>query len=145
MRQDSTAPFALRLLHLEDSVADAELIRNTLRAEWPGCEIERVETLEDFVAALQQGKFDLILSDFSLPSFDGLTALKLARQHRSATPFVFLSGTIGEDNAVEALQGGATDYVIKDRPARLIPAIRRALEQSREQRLRRRAAQQLQE
>lgn len=145
MRTDSTAPFALRLLHLEDSVADAELIQNLLLAEWPGCQIERVDTLPEFLSALEQGRYDLILSDFSMPSFDGLTALKLARERSSATPFVFLSGTIGEDNAVEALQGGATDYVIKDRPARLVPAIRRALEQSRDQRLRRRAEQQLHE
>ncbi|MDB6168349.1 MAG: sensor hybrid histidine kinase [Verrucomicrobia bacterium] len=119
----------LTVLHVEDNVSDAELIRMLLEEEWPRCRIERVQTRDDFLRALSGAHFDLILSDFSLPNFDGLSALVLARQRSMGTPFIFISGTIGEDNAVEALRRGATDYVIKDRPARLIPAIHRALEQ----------------
>lgn len=135
----------LRLLHLEDNPKDAEQVRSQLADEWPACAIKRVNNREDYVAALHSAEFDLILSDFSLPAFNGLEALDLARQHGSATPFVFLSGTIGEDNAVEALRRGAADYVGKDRPVRLIPAIRNALTQRWEHRLRRRAEQRLRE
>ncbi len=143
----SAFPFlpSLRLLHLEDNSNDAELIKRQISEEWPDCIISRAASREEFVAALLREEFDIILSDFSLPAFNGLEALELARKHGSATPFLFLSGTIGEDNAVEALQHGAVDYLIKDRPARLIPAIRTALEQRREHQLRRRAEQRLRE
>jgi len=126
----------LRILHVEDNAADAELIHRLLRQEWPHCEMTRVETRPDFEAALHLGGFDLILSDFSLPTFDGMTALDVVRQLKTETPFIFMSGTIGEDRAVEALQRGALDYVLKDRPVRLVPAIRRALEQQEQQRRR---------
>ena len=135
----------LTILHVEDNASDAELIRVLLEEEWPGCRIDRVQTREEFVSALARGQFNLILSDFSLPHFDGLSALALARQRSMATPFIFISGTIGEDNAVEALRRGATDYVIKDRPARLIPAIHRALEQVSVHEQRRHAETQLRE
>lgn len=131
----STPPFPLplrRVLHLEDNASDAELIRLVLLEEWPDCRIERVGTQPEFLAALRTFNPDLILSDFTLPGFGGLAALALARQHQPTTPFIFLSGTIGEDNAVEALRQGATDYVIKDHPARLGPAIRRALHEVQE-------------
>lgn len=144
---NSHAPFlpALRLLHLEDNPTDAELAHAQIRQGWPDCTIKLVDNREDFLAALQAEEFDLILSDFSLPSFNGLKALALTREHSLATPFMFLSGTIGEDNAVAALQHGASDYLIKDRPARLIPAISAALEQRREHKLRRLAEQRLRE
>lgn len=127
MNADTASPANLRLLHLEDNLADAELILLQITAEWPGCEIHRVDTRHDFMAALQRGGFDLILSDFSLPNFNGLEALTLARQYATDTPFIFLSGTIGEDNAVQALKSGASDYIIKDRPKRFVAAIRQAL------------------
>jgi PAS domain S-box-containing protein len=139
------APLPLRLLHLEDNRADAELIQAHIRTEWPDCQITLAATREEFLEALHAEQFDVILSDYSLPSFNGLEALSLAREHCSATPFLFLSGTIGEDNAVTALQRGAADYLIKDRPARLIPALRAALEQRREHLLRRQAEQRLRE
>ncbi len=143
----SSVPFApsLRLLHLEDNAADAELIGMRIAEEWPDCKIRLVASREEFLTALDSEEFDLILSDFSLPAFNGLEALNIARRTGSSAPFLFLSGTIGEDNAVEALQHGAVDYLIKDRPARLIPAIRTALEQRREHQLRRRAEQHLRE
>ncbi len=125
-------PAQLRILHLEDNVADAELIHAILQEEWPAVRIQRVETLEDFLAGVASKQIDLILSDFSLPRFDGLSALALAHKHAPATPFIFLSGTIGEDNAVRALQQGATDYVIKDRIRRLVPAIHNALIRAKE-------------
>lgn len=117
----------MRLLHLEDSPRDAELVEHVIRQEWPACDIRRVTSVDDYRAALTAGGFDLILSDYTLPGFDGLVALDLAREITPATPFLFLSGTIGEERAVEALKRGATDYVIKDRPIRLVPAIRQAL------------------
>ncbi|HUG10707.1 MAG TPA: response regulator [Opitutaceae bacterium] len=128
---------------MEDSLRDSELIHAHIGEEWPDVRIKRVETRREFLGALQHEAFDLILSDFTLPEFNGLEALILAREYCASTPFVFLSGTIGEDNAVIALQNGAADYVMKDRQARLIPAIRAALTQRREQRLRKLAEQRL--
>ncbi len=97
-----------------------------LRREWPRCVITHVAAADEYKRALGAGGFDLILSDFSLPGLDGLQALAWAKKERPETPFIFLSGTIGEDTAVEALKQGATDYIIKDRPGRLLPAIRQA-------------------
>jgi PAS domain S-box-containing protein len=114
-----------------------------LEEEWPACEIECVQSEKDFVEALHRLKFDLILSDFSLPGFNGMSALDLAHKLQPETPYIFLSGTIGETNAVKALQKGATDYVIKDRPGRLIPAARRAIGDARERRNRIRVEQEL--
>jgi PAS domain S-box-containing protein len=117
----------MRILHLEDSSSDAELIAALLAREWPACAVSKVETRAQFLAALEVGDFDVILSDYSMGSFDGLSALELARVWCPEKPFIFLSGTIGEDRAVEALKRGAMDYVIKDRPGRLVPAIRQAM------------------
>jgi len=118
----------MKLLHLEDNSNDAELVENVLRTAWPACKIKRTETRKDFLAALEREEFDLILSDYTMPDLDGLSALDLALEKRPGKPFIFLSGTIGEERAVEALKRGAVDYVIKDRPARLVPAIRQALD-----------------
>lgn len=145
MPSSAKPPSLTRLLHLEDSVTDAELFWPHLKREWPACEILRVETQETFVAALQEQKLDLILSDFTMPRFDGLEALTLARAKRPDIPFIFLSGTIGEAKAIEAFHHGATDYVLKDRPARLVPAIQRALREAAEQRSRRTAEASLRE
>jgi len=117
----------LRILHLEDNENDALLIEATLQRNHFQCEIDRVETRENFAAALDRGGYDLIISDFSLPSFDGLSALEMARQKRPDVPFLFVSGTIGEDTAIDALKSGATDYILKQRLARLVPAVHRAL------------------
>lgn len=127
MNPTDSSPAFLRLLHLEDNEADAELIQMQIAQEWPECEIRRVDTRQDFLAAIQRERFDLIISDFSLPNFNGLEALTLVRQYTTDTPFIFLSGTIGEENAVKALKCGAADYIIKDRPARFVSAIRSAL------------------
>lgn len=127
MNPATDSPSTLRLLHLEDNQADAELIHSQIAEEWPECEIRRVDNRHEFLAAIQRERFDLIISDFSLPHFNGLEALTLARQYTIDTPFIFLSGTIGEENAVRALKCGAADYIIKDRPARFVSAIRSAL------------------
>ena len=117
----------MRLLHLEDSANDAELARNLIREAWPDCRIERVWRQADYRAALDRNDFDVILSEYTLPDFDGLSALALARAIRPEKPFVFLSGKIGEEPAVEALKCGATGYVIKNQLCHLVPVIRQAL------------------
>ncbi len=129
----------MKILHLEDNADDAELVRVQITDEWPDCEIRCVSTRFAFVGELQLGRYDLILSDFALASINGLEALKLAKERMADTPFVFLSGTIGEDRAIEAVQLGAADYVLKDRMKRLVPAISRALRESEERRKRQQA------
>src|SRR5207248_9175790 len=125
-----TAKPLLRILHLEDNPTDAELLRSMLERQRIDCAIKRVETQAAFEAALEREQFDLIISDFTLPSFDGLSALAIAGQKRPELPFVFVSGTIGEEAAVESLKRGATDYVFKDRLSRLAASVKRAVEQA---------------
>jgi two-component system cell cycle sensor histidine kinase/response regulator CckA len=139
------SPSPLRIIHLEDCLPDAILIHSLIEHEWPGSIITRVDSREDFLTLINREQVDLILSDFTLPAFNGLDALTLAHNRDVSVPFIIISGTIGEDNAVLALQRGAMDYVIKDRPARLIPAIQRALALRREQQLRQGAETRLRE
>lgn len=129
----------LRYVHVEDSEADAELIRETLAAEGYDCTAVRVETRQAFDEAIGREAFDLVISDFALPSFDGLSALAIALERKPGTPFILVSGTLGEEQAIESLKRGATDYVLKHRLTRLGPAVRRALEEARTRRERRRA------
>ncbi len=91
------------------------------------CDMVRVSARNDFVAALKHDQFDLILSAMKLPAFDGLEALALALEAAPDTPFIIVSGTIGEETAIDCLLNGATDYVLKRNMARLVPAVRRAL------------------
>lgn len=118
---------SLRILNLEDSERDAELTEAMISARWPECQFTRVDTRDGFLAALDEGGVDLILSDYTMPNFSGRDALSIAREKCPDIPFLFVSGTIGEDAAVEALKNGATDYVLKHRLVRLIPVIDRAL------------------
>jgi two-component system, cell cycle sensor histidine kinase and response regulator CckA len=122
----------MKILHLEDNPADAELVSELLHEQWPECEITVASTRQDYLTAITGGDFDLVLSDFSLGQFNGLEALQLARELRPHTPFVFLSGNIGEDRAIEAVRQGAQDYVLKDRMKRLVTALQRALRDSQE-------------
>lgn len=122
----------LRILHLEDDPADAELVRETLSGEGIDCETVVVATGEEFASALERGGFDLVLADFALPSFDGMTALSMVRQRAAELPFIFVSGRLGEESAIDSLRNGATDYVLKNRLARLAPAVRRALSEAEE-------------
>ena len=120
----------LKLVIVEDSETDAELIGRHLAKAGILADIQRVQTERDFVSVLQKRRPDLILSDFSLPQFDGLRALDLAVTYAPETPFIYVSGTIGEERAIEALRRGATDYVLKTNLARLSPAIERALKEA---------------
>jgi PAS domain S-box-containing protein len=125
-----TAKSPLRILLLEDDADDAELVREYLEANDIVCAITRVQTRADFVAALEVNETDLILADYKLPAFDGFSALSLAQSVRSELPFIIVSGTLGEELAIEALQMGATDYVLKARLPRLVSAVRRALREA---------------
>ena len=117
----------LRLLHLEDDPVDAELITTTLIEGGIPCESQLVDTRQAFVRALKENRMDLILADYSIPGFDGMTALILARQHCPDVPFLFVSATIGEELAIDTMHQGATDYVLKQRLGRLVPSVQRAL------------------
>src|SRR5215467_1464943 len=127
------------ILLLEDDPNDAGLVEEVLQANHFTCRITRVQNRSEFLAALADGEFDLILSDHKLPSFDGLSALNLARDARPEIPFIFVSGTLGEEAAIEALKVGATDYVLKTRLSRLVPAVERAMAQANDRAARKRA------
>ncbi|HEY6169815.1 MAG TPA: PAS domain S-box protein, partial [Verrucomicrobiae bacterium] len=122
----------LRILNLEDSPNDLELMRRILQSEWPGCEVVPVSDRDEFASRLLQGGFDVVLSDNTLPGFDGVSALKLAREVAPDVPFIFVSGTIGEEFAIESLRNGATDYVLKHHMNALVPAVKRALREAEE-------------
>ncbi|MGA3172716.1 MAG: response regulator [Chthoniobacteraceae bacterium] len=128
----------LHILHLEDDPADAGLIQSTLEREGISCATTRVQTRDEFIAELEFGGFDLILSDFSLPAFDGLSAVEIAHARWPDLPIILVSGTLGEERAIDALKSGATDYVLKDRLMRLAPAVRRAMQEVEERIERRR-------
>jgi signal transduction histidine kinase len=133
------AKSSFRILYLEDDRNDVELVRAKLDDEGLDCNMISVETQADFVAALNDAGFDVILADYRLPSFDGLTALSIAREKAPNVPFIFVSGSMGEELAIDTLKRGATDYVLKQRLSRLGPAIRRALEEAKEHLERRKA------
>lgn len=133
----------LRILYLEDELLDAELVRSALDEEGIACNILRVETSDDFIEAIDKGGFDIIFADHSLPGFDGLSALAIAKERCPNMPFIFISGTMGEELAIETLKSGATDYVLKDRITRLAPSVRRALEEATEKLERRKAVKEL--
>ncbi|WGV25231.1 hybrid sensor histidine kinase/response regulator [Halotia branconii] len=134
----------LHFLLLEDSLLDADLIQVILNEGGIDCELLRVETNADFLAALETKTFSLILADYDLPSFDGMAALEITRDRFADIPFIFVSGVLGEELAVEALKNGATDYVLKQRLGRLIPSVQRALREAQERRDRLRAEESLQ-
>jgi PAS domain S-box-containing protein len=120
----------LRVLSIEDEPKDADLIQNLLETAGILCDITRVENQAGFLASLKQGGIDLILADYSLPSFDGISALKLALKACPDIPFIFVSGTLGEEVAIEALKLGATDYVLKTSLSKLVPSVERALREA---------------
>jgi two-component system cell cycle sensor histidine kinase/response regulator CckA len=135
----------MHILHLEVNIGDVELAKALLRSRWPDCTITALATREDYEAAVHGGDFDLILSDYSLPQYSGLEALAYARIHRPEKPFLYLSGTIGDERAIEALKRGATDYVLKEHPARLVSAISAALAQIEQIEARRRGEERIRE
>ena len=121
---------SLRLLLVEDSPLDCELVLSEIRRAGFEVEYRRVQEKEQLEDALSGFSPDVILSDFTMPRFSGVEALSVAKAIVSDVPFIFVSGTIGEERAVEAIKLGATDYILKDRLRRLVPAVTRALDES---------------
>lgn len=135
----------VNILMLEDDEADAELIKYALRKGGLQFSVTRVDSKEAYLARLEQAPPSLILSDYSLPGFNGHDALELALKKCPETPFVFVTGTMGEEVAIETLKSGATDYVLKTRLSRLMPAVNRALREAAHRAEHRRAEEQLRE
>src|ERR1700680_2217449 len=133
----------LRILSIEDDPKDTELIRDLLETEGVVCEVTRIDTQAALLASLKQGGVDLILADYSLPSFDGISALKLTMKACPDVPFIFVSGTLGEEVAIEALKIGATDYVLMTSLSRLVPSVVRALREATQKAERKRAEESL--
>jgi two-component system, NarL family, sensor histidine kinase UhpB len=129
----------LRVIVLEDNPADAELIELELHRNGLKANCQRAVSSSDFMEALQSGTPDVVLADYTLPGFDGMSALRMLRDHHADVPFIFVSGSLGEERAIEALKSGATDYVLKDRLQRLPAVVQRALSESHERRERRQA------
>ncbi|WP_246505011.1 sensor histidine kinase [Microvirga antarctica] len=129
----------MKVLLLEDSALDAELVTEALSGTGLPCEIRNVVSAAPFMEAIQGETWDLVLADYVLPDFDGLSALRVAREAAPETPFIFVSGTLGEEIAIEALKRGATDYVLKQRLERLPATVLRALAEARAREERRRA------
>ncbi len=119
----------LNILHLEDDPTDADLIRMIIEKGGLHAKLHRVETRREFEKELENDLYKLILADNSLPDFDGVSALKIARERKPDIPFIFVTGTLGEELAIESLKSGATDYVLKQKLARLVPSLTRALEE----------------
>jgi len=139
----STGP--LRFVLLEDDPNDAELIQLQLAKDGIEVDWRHVVAERDYREALAGAPPDLVLADYTLPGFDGLAALKILLQHSPDIPFIFVSGSLGEERAIEALKSGATDYVLKDRLQRLPAVVMRALLEARERRERREAQSALEE
>ncbi|MBI4852905.1 MAG: response regulator [Acidobacteria bacterium] len=123
---------ALKILHLEDNDRDAELIKEILISQDVVFDILQVKDRESFIKAFDKDTFDLIFSDYSIPSFSGKLALEIAQERSPETPFIYISGTIGEERAIESIKNGATDYVLKHKLAKLLPAVTRALRETKE-------------
>jgi signal transduction histidine kinase len=117
----------LHILHLEDEPNDAKLVQSVLETEGIVCVITRVQTREEFVQALERGDIDLILSDFALAAFDGLSAAEIVRKRWSAKPFILVSGSLGEQRVIDSFKSGATDCIPKRDLSRLVTAVRRAM------------------
>jgi PAS domain S-box-containing protein len=135
---------ALHILHLEDDPRDTDLMIAALRGAGIDCDVVRVDTREQFVAKLADRRFDVVISDVSVPGFDGIAAQAVWQRERPAIPFIFLSGTIGEDVAIERLKEGATDYVLKLWMDKLPTVVRRALREMEERAERQHAQSELQ-
>jgi signal transduction histidine kinase len=136
-------PRQLRILLLEDNAPHAELVEHFLRETGLKFHLTRVETREAFLEQIEKHPPDMILSDYALPAFDGYAALAIAREKVPNIPFIFVTGTMGEEVAIETLKNGATDYVLKTRLARLGPAVQRALRETADRRERQRAEEKL--
>lgn len=134
----------LNILSLEDSILDFEIIHEHLTRAGFDINITHVVKEDEFISSLRNNKYDIILADFNLHGFDGFAALKLCNEICPNTPFICISGSIGEEIAIELMKLGAVDYILKDRLARLPSAIKRALDESKEKEIRREAEEALQ-
>jgi two-component system sensor histidine kinase UhpB len=128
MQKEDPSPLPLRILHLEDSAIDHELVRLALHKSGERCELVRVETLEEFSQMVHSREFDVILADYRLPGFTALDAWQCLQQQAHYPPFILLSGAIGEPAAVSAIKMGISDYLAKDDLSRLAQIIRRSVE-----------------
>jgi two-component system cell cycle sensor histidine kinase/response regulator CckA len=133
----------MKILHLEDNNRDAALVRDMLEAAWSDCHITLVASRDDYLSAITKGGYDIVVSDYQLPGFNGMEALLMVREHAPDLPFIFFSGTIGEERAIEAVRAGAADYVIKDRMQRLPITIQRVVRDAEILRARRNAEEEL--
>jgi len=133
----------INILHLEDNALDAELIKATLVSDKINCSIINVQDKINFKKALANNHIDIILADFSLPSFNGMDALDLVKESYPDIPFIFVSGAIGEEQAIEGLKSGAIDYILKNQLKRLSSSILRALNEADEKRKRKKAEEEL--
>src|SRR5690242_853623 len=115
----------LNILHLEDSDADRYLVERTLKQSGLACDISYAKTREELLVALCRQHFDLVLADQALPGFDGIAALEIVKERSPGVPVIFVTGSMGEEKAIEVIKRGATDYVLKDRFARLATAVKR--------------------
>jgi two-component system cell cycle sensor histidine kinase/response regulator CckA len=128
---------SLRILHLEDQLDDAELVRRALSKGGIRCEVCVVTSKEEYRKALQTGSYDVILADYTIAGFDGPNALEILRSLDLDLPFIFVTGRHGEELAIESLKAGATDYVLKAHLSRLVPSVTRAVEEAQERMARR--------
>jgi len=135
----------LNVLSLEDSLRDFEIIRERLLDEGFKMKISRVEKENEFVSSLRNTNWDIILADFKLPGFNAFAALNISREICPYVPFICVSGSIGEETAIDLIKSGAVDYVLKDRLARLPVAINRALKDAKEKQTFRKAEEELKE
>jgi DNA-binding NtrC family response regulator len=134
---DGEEAMSLRILSLEDVAYDVELMQRELRKANIDYELRRVETREDFLAALNEFQPDIILADYSLPQFSALEALKLLQQHKSTVPVILVTGSHSEEAAVECMKEGAEDYILKASLTRLPSALQNALRKKEAERTKR--------
>ncbi len=136
MNEEKHTDIKLNILSLEDNIQDFELICENLKNAGLAMDIKRVENRGDFTTSVKNNKYDIILADFNLPGFDAFGALEICNVICPDVPFICVSGSIGEETAIELIKEGAVDYVLKDRLVRLPVAIRRALDESKEKEIR---------
>ncbi len=134
---------SINILHLEDNPSDSQLVKSIFKNTDVNFEYFLADNEKDYIHILQTHKIDIILSDYHLPDYNGSEALQFAKSNYPHLPFVFLSGTMGEEIAIESLRNGATDYVLKNRMQRLVPAVYRAFNEAQEQKARQKAEEEL--
>lgn len=143
MKNELKQPIELNILSLEDSLRDFEIIREQLLDAGFKFNMIRVEKENEYLSSLRNTKWDIILADFKLPGFNAFTALQLSNEVCPDIPFICVSGSIGEETAIDLIKSGAEDYVLKDRLTRLPVAINRALQDAKEKLARRKAEEEL--